>query len=134
MERCLVRAVGTGVQVSMLSSGSYLKDLSTYSVLTNGVLGRRYPVGGGGEGDLDGVSEGVLNLYWSVCGDGEGKEKGSFGDFRLDRPDAVVVMVILTRPVRVSWDGTGLYVFGMEVVGRWFRQQDMALGSYLRCS
>ena len=86
MERCLVRAVGTGVQVSMLSSGSYLNDLSTYSVLTNGALVRRYPVGGGGEGDLDVVSEGVLNLYWSVCGDGEGKENGSVGDFRQDRP------------------------------------------------
>ena len=60
MERCLVQVVGTGVQVSMLSSGSYLKDLSTYSVLTNGVLGQWRPVGGFGEGDLDVVSEGVL--------------------------------------------------------------------------
>ena len=51
--------------------------------------------------------------------------------------DAVVLMGISTRPVSESWDGTGLYALGMEVVGRWFRQQDMALGcyiSYLRCS
>ena len=51
--------------------------------------------------------------------------------------DAVAVMVILTRPVRESWDGTGLYALGMELVGRWFRQHDVALGcyiSYLRCS
>ena len=34
--------------------------------------------------------------------------------------DAVAVMVILTRPVRESWDVTGLYALGMEVVGRWF--------------
>ena len=50
--------------------------------------------------------------------------------------DAVVLTGILTRPVRESWDGTGLYALGREVVGRWFRQQDMALGcyiSYLRC-
>ena len=85
MERCLVRVVGTGIQVSMLSSGSYLKDLSTYSAFSNGVLGRRRPVGGSGEGDLGGVSEGVLKLYRSVWGDGEGKGNVSAGDFRLDR-------------------------------------------------
>ena len=50
----------------MLSSGSYLIDLLTYLVLTNGVLGGRRLVGGGGEGYLDGVSEGVLKLYLSV--------------------------------------------------------------------
>ena len=71
MERCLVQAVGTGVQVSMPSSGSYLKDLSTYLVLTSGVLGRQYTVGGVGEVYLDGVIEGVLNLCWSMCGNGE---------------------------------------------------------------
>ena len=85
MERCLVRALDTGVQVSMPTSRSYLKDSSTYSFLSNGVLGRWYPVFGGGEGDLDGASEGVLNLYRSMCGDGEEKEKGSVGDFRLNR-------------------------------------------------
>ena len=40
---------------------------------------------GGGEGDLDGVREGVLNLYWLVCGDDEGKGNDSAGDLRLDR-------------------------------------------------
>ena len=45
--------------------------------------------------------------------------------------DAVAVMVILTRPVRESWDGTGLYALGMELVGRWFRQHDVALGCYI---
>ena len=32
--------------------------------------------------------------------------------------DAVVVMEILTRPVRGSWNGTGLYALGDDVVGR----------------
>jgi hypothetical protein len=45
--------------------------------------------------------------------------------------DAVVLMRISTRPVSESWDGTSLYALGMEVVGRWFRQQDMALGCYI---
>ena len=51
--------------------------------------------------------------------------------------DAVAVMEILTRPVRESWDGTGLYALGEDVVGSWFHQQDgMVLGCYtfLRCS
>ena len=55
----------------------------------------------------------------------------------LERTGWDTVAVILTRPVRESWDGTGLYALGMEVVGRWFRQHDMALEcyiSYLRCS
>ena len=32
--------------------------------------------------------------------------------------DAVAVMGILTRPVKGSWDDTGLYALGEDVVGR----------------
>ena len=90
----MVWAAGTGVQVSMLTSRSYLKDSSTYSALSSDVRGQWYPVGGGGEGDFGGDGEGEyggageqdLNLYRSVCGVEEGKENGNFDDFRLDRP------------------------------------------------
>ena len=85
MDGRLVGVVVNGVQVPMLTSRSYLKDSLTYSALSSGVLGRWHPVGGGGEGDFDSVGECVPSLYRSVYGDREGKENGSFDDFRTDR-------------------------------------------------
>ena len=67
----MVRVVGAGDQAPKLSSGSdFIGVLSTYSVLSKGVYGRRRPVGGG-EGDLDDVSEGDLEFHWPACSDGE---------------------------------------------------------------
>ena len=42
-------------------------------------------MGGGGEGDFDSVGECIPNLHRSVYGDREGKENGSFNDFRTER-------------------------------------------------
>ena len=75
--------VVNGVQVSMLTSLSYLKDSLTYSALSKGVLGQWWPVGGGGEDDFGSVGGWVPNLCRSVCNDAERKEDGSFGDFRM---------------------------------------------------
>ena len=67
----------------MLTSLSYLKDSSTYSVLSEGDLVRWWPVGGGGEDEFGSVGGWVPNLCRSVCSDAERKEDGSFGDFRM---------------------------------------------------
>ena len=130
MDGHLVRVVVNGVQVSMLTSHSYLKDSKTYTDLSIGVLGRWHPVGGGGEGDFDCVGECVPSLQRSVYGDREGKENGSFDDFRTDRLGYGGGDLDEAE----SWDGTGLYALGKELVGRWFRQHDdMALGCYISC-